>query len=58
MIKFFSGLAIGALCVLGYQHFLPSSSEPVPAKDTITVQLKDQTIEVPIDTAKHDTVKK
>lgn len=55
MGKFFAGLLIGILCMLSYNHFT-YEEETAPSKDTITVQMEDQTIEVK-DTANKDTVK-
>lgn len=54
MAKFVSGFFIGILCMLSFNHF-STSKEPVPAKDTVTVQMADQTIE--FDTIKKDTIK-
>lgn len=57
MGKFFAGALISTLAILGYQHFTSASDEAkTDSKDTITVQLSDQTIELP-DTTKKDSVK-
>ena len=56
MGKFFAGILVGILSMLGYNHFT-SEEQTVPSKDTITVQVADQTIEVSKDTFMHDSVK-
>lgn len=56
MAKFFAGLLIGALSIVCYQHFSSSDEAKTTSKDTITVQVKDQTIELP-DTTKKDSAK-
>lgn len=56
MAKFFAGLLIGALSMLGYHHFASSSESETSQKDTITIQMADQTFEVP-DTTKKDSAK-
>lgn len=56
MGKFFAGILVGILTTLSWQHFSSSSEGTIPEKDTITIQMGDQTIEIP-DTTKKDSVK-
>ena len=55
-MKFLSGFIIGALTIISFNHFNSSSEEVVSKKDTISIRLADQVIEIP-DTTKHDSVK-
>ena len=56
MAKFFAGFILGILSMLGYNHFT-SEEAIVVSKDTITVQVKDQTIEVAKDTFRKDSAR-
>lgn len=48
MTKFFSGLLLGLLIGFSLNYFYSPEDATVPKKDTITVQLKDQVIEMDI----------
>lgn len=56
MAKFFAGALLTALFIFGYQRYTSSDEANTTSKDTITVQLADQTIELP-DTTKKDSAK-
>lgn len=55
MAKFISGALLSALLILGWQRFT-SEDEVTTPKDTISVRLADQIIEIP-DTTRKDSVK-
>lgn len=56
MGKFVAGALLSALLILGGQR-CSSEDEVATSKDTITIKLADQTIEVPKDTFKKDSVR-
>lgn len=56
MGKFLAGALLSALAILGFQHFNSTNEDATTSKDTTTVQVADQTIEIQ-DTTKKDSVK-
>lgn len=56
MAKFISGALLSALLILGWQKFTSEDEAKTTPKDTISVQLADQIIEIP-DTTRKDSVK-
>lgn len=56
MAKIFLGLVVGLLLVIGCET-ITTPSQDTTAKDSITTQVADTAVAVPIDTAKHVSVK-
>lgn len=57
MAKIFLGLVVGLLLVIGCETITTPSQDTTSAKDSISTQVADTALAVPIDTAKHVSVK-
>lgn len=56
MKKFVAGALLSALLILGGQKLISENEVKTTSKDSITVKVKDQIIELP-DTVRKDSVK-